>query len=152
MNVPAWLAEINKWVPMMTKRARTNKSAEDTAFFILDELSDPTLHELARIAAMPDFGAQVAHILPAELNGHPEWVTEFLTAVQDYLFSDEGPAEGSGDEEPVEPVEGGEGEDEEPEAEVVEEGGRVFDLDAEAKRRLALLEDNPEKTEPAPTG
>lgn len=142
MGVPAWLMEIQRWVPMMVKRARAGKSAEDTAFFILDELSEPTLQELARLAAMPDFGAQVARVLPVELNNYPEWTTEFLAAVQDWLFGgDEGTVE---DEEPEEPEGGG---DNEPE-EVVEDEPQVRDLDAEAKRKLALLDDAPPK-EPA---
>ena len=148
MGVPAWLMEIQKWVPMIVKRARANRSAEDTAFFILDELSEPTLQELAKIAAMPDFGAQVARVLPAEMSNYPEWTVEFLAAIQDWLFGgDEGTAEGG---EPEEPESGG-GEDEEPE----EVETQVFDLDAEAKRRMALLDDAPPKEpakEPAPTG
>ncbi len=140
----SWLVEIQRWVPMMVKRARANRSAEDTAFFILDELSEPTLQELAKLAAMPDFGAQVARVLPAELGNYPEWTTEFLAAVQDWLFGgDEGPT-AEGDDEPEEPDEGG---DSEPEAEEVTEAP-VFDLEAEAKRRLALLKDAPPK-EPA---
>lgn len=148
MGVPAWLMEIQKWVPMIVKRARMNRSAEDTAFFILDELSAPTLGELERLAAMPDFGAQVARVLPAEMANYPEWTVEFLAAIQDWLFGgDEGTVEG---EEPEEPEGGG---DNEPE-EVVEEEPQVFDLDAEAKRRMALLDDAPPKEpakEPAPT-
>lgn len=140
MGVPTWLLEVQRWVPMMVKRASNGRSAEDTAFFILDELSEPTLQELAKLAAMPDFGAQVARVLPAELNNQPEWVTEFLSAVQDYLFGgDEGPTASD-----------------EPEPEEPEGGGDVLDLEAESKRRLALLDDAPPKEEsvkePQPTG
>jgi len=153
MGVPAWLMEIQKWVPMIVKRARANKSAEDTAFFILDELSEPTLQELAKLAAQPDFGAQVARVLPAEMNNYPEWSTEFLAAIQDWLF---GGDEGTTETEPEEP-DGGSDDDKELDEteEMLEEEAPVFDLDAEAKRRLALLDDAPPKEptkEPAPTG
>jgi len=153
MGVPAWLMEIQKWVPMIVKRARASKSAEDTAFFILDELSEPTLQELAKLAAQPDFGAQVARVLPAEMNNYPEWSTEFLAAIQDWLF---GGDEDTTETEPEEPDGGSDDDKELDEAEeMLEEEAPVFDLDAEAKRRLALLDDAPPKEptkEPAPTG
>lgn len=150
LGVPAWLQEIQRWVPMIVKRARANRSAEDTAFFILDELSEPTLVELAKIAVMPDFGAQVSRVLPAELNNYPEWSVEFLAAIQDWLFS--GDDEGStASDESDEPDAGGDSEPEEEVEVIEEEESKVFDLDAEAKRRMALLEDAPPK-EPVPTG
>jgi hypothetical protein len=84
-----WVQEVQKWVPLIVKRAQRNRSAEDTAFFVLDELSDVTLKKLAEIAALPDFGVRAAQILPAELGEYPEWITEFLAAVQDYLFGED---------------------------------------------------------------
>lgn len=84
-----WVQEIQKWVPLIVKRAQRARSAEDTAFFVLDELSDVTLKKLAEIAALPDFASRAAGILPPELGEYPEWTTEFLAAVQDYLFGED---------------------------------------------------------------
>lgn len=134
MGMPLWLLEVQKWVPMMVKRAQHGRSAEDTAFFILDELSEPTLQALAELAAQPDFEAKVAQLLPTELTQLPEWVGEFTVAMQEYLFGDDEGTADDGEPEGVGPVEG------------------VLDLDAEARRRMALLEDAPDATkEPAPT-
>jgi len=152
IGVPAWLVEVQKWVPMIVKRARGGKSAEDTAFFILDELSEPTVQALAAQAAQPDFGAKLAQLLPAEMQQHPEWVTEFMAAMHDWLFGgDEGAASGEGDDEPEGDAPAG---DDEGIEEVVEEETPVFDIAAEAQRRMARMQDNPEKVpateEPVP--
>jgi hypothetical protein len=128
-----WVQEIQKWVPMIVARCKRGRSAEDTAFFVLDELSDVTQAKLAELAALPDFATRAGQILPAELGGYPEWVTEFLAAIQDYLFGDDdGGARGDGDPEPP------------------GDAPEVHDLDAEAQKKLAALEDAPEK-EPVPT-
>ena len=147
--VPAWLVEVQKWVPMIAKRARNGKSAEDTAFFVLDELSEPTVQALAQVAAQPDFDVKLAQVLPPELRQYPEWNAEFVAAIRDWLFGGDEGAAGGDDESPEDEGPVGLGSDEdEIVKEVVEEEVEVFDLDAEAKRRLAAMKD---KEEPAPT-
>lgn len=151
IGVPAWLVEVQKWIPMIVKRARGGKSAEDTAFFILDELSEPTVQALAAQAAQPDFGVKLAQVLPVEMQKYPEWVTEFMAAMHDWLFGgDEGTTSDEDEPQTDGPVGLG-GDDDEP----VEVEGAAFDLDAEAQRRMAVLRDKPEdaKTpEPVPVG
>lgn len=151
IGVPAWLVEVQKWVPMIVKRARGGKSAEDTAFFILDELSEPTVQALAAQAAQPDFGVKLAQVLPAEMQKYPEWVTEFMAAMHDWLFGgDEGAAEEDDEPQTDGPVGLG-GDDDEP----VEVETGALDLEAEARRRMAALRDKPEEAktpEPVPVG
>lgn len=128
----SWIVELQRWMPMIVTRARKGLSAEDTAFFICDELSEATQKKLAELAALPDFAARAGQILPPELQGYPEWVGEFLSAVQDYLFGDEQGEVAGGDEPPESP------------------GGQApLDLDAKAERTLAALDDAPTK-EPVP--
>lgn len=151
IGVPAWLVEVQKWVPMIVKRARGGKSAEDTAFFILDELSEPTVQALAAQAAQPDFGVKLAQVLPAEMQKYPEWVTEFMAAMHDWLFGgNEGAAEDDDEPQTDGPVGLG-GDDDEP----VEVETGALDLEAEARRRMAALRDKPEEAktpEPVPVG
>jgi hypothetical protein len=106
-----WLLEVQRWLPLIQKRSQKGLSAESTAFFVLDELSESTLTALAELAAQDNFEEQVKKLLPAEMQ--PEWVEEFLVAVKDYLFTE--------DEE--KPDDG------------------VIDLPAEAERRLDALKD-----------
>jgi len=115
-----WLLEIQRWLPLIQKRQQKGLSAESTAFFVLDELSENTLTALAELAAQDGFEEQVKKILPAEMQQPPEWVGEFLIAVKDYLFED---------------------------AETEPEGG-MNDLDAEAQKRLALLKDKEPEQSP----
>jgi hypothetical protein len=109
-----WLFELQRWLPLIQKRAQKGLSAESTAFFVLDELSETTLAALAEIAAQEGFEVQVQQLLPAGMQ--PEWVGEFLVAVKDYLFAD-------GNDGP----------------ETAPQGDDVIDLQAEAERRLDNL-------------
>jgi len=113
-----WLLEVQRWLPLIQKRQQKGLSAESTAFFVLDELSESTLTALAELAAQDNFEEQVKKLLPAEMQ--PEWVDEFLVAVKDYLFAE--------DEE--KPDDG------------------VIDLPAEAERRLDALKDKGPEPQP----
>ena len=112
-----WLAEIQRWMPMIVKRQQKGASAESTAFFVLDELTDGTLAALAEFMAKPDADVQLQQVLPAELKTNPAWLAEFLQAVRDYLFAEDDDA----DQDEVLPV----------------------DLATEADARLAKLRDKP---------
>lgn len=114
-----WLLEVQRWLPLIQKRQQKGLSAESTAFFVLDELSEGTLAALAELAAQDGFEEQVKKLLPAGMQ--PEWVDEFLVAVKDYLFE-------------------GEADDTQPEG--------VIDLPAEAERRLDALKDKGPEPEP----
>lgn len=113
-----WLLEVQRWLPLIQKRQQKGLSAESTAFFVLDELSESTLTALAELAAQDGFEEQVKKLLPAGMA--QEWVDEFLVAVKDYLFEDDAQPEGEG----------------------------VADLAEEAERRLHALKDKGPEPEP----
>ena len=129
-----WLAEIQRWVPLIVGRAKKDRSPESTAYFILDELSEDTQQKLAEFAVdgLPDdateelalshFLQRLMPLLPGDLQVRPEWVREFLATLLTGLLGDEG-------DEPSEPEPGA--------------PAGPLDLAAEAERRMALLDDKP---------
>ena len=124
-----WLAEIQRWLPLIVGRHRKGLSAEDTAFFVLDELSPQTLASLAQFLSSPDSEAKLKQVVPAEVASDEEWFGEFMQAVRDYL-------------------EGGEDEaDEEAESSGESPILPPLDLEAESKARIAKLHDKPQAQE-----
>ena len=80
-------------MPIILSRLKRNVSAENTAFFILDDLSDATKERIAELAARDDFEQQVMRFLPPQLATNPAWAQEFVVAMRDYLLGDEGDRE-----------------------------------------------------------
>lgn len=123
-----WLMEIQRWLPLIMKRQQKGLSAESTAFFVLDELSDQTLTALAEFLEKPDADAQLQQVLPVELWNNPAWLFDFLTAVRDYLLTEE---DDDTDRDAVSPV----------------GPSKVIDLEEEAAKRLGKLRDKPPEAE-----
>lgn len=84
--LPPWVLEVRRLVPMILTRAARGKSAENTAYFVLDDLSDMTRAKLAELAATESFDADVMKLLPQQLQQRPEWCQEFIEACKDYLL------------------------------------------------------------------
>jgi len=91
--LPPWLIEVRRLVPLILSRLKRNVSAENTAFFVLDDLSDATKERIAELAVRDDFEQQVMRFLPPQLATNPAWAQEFVVAMRDYLLGDEGDQE-----------------------------------------------------------
>ena len=111
--VPPWVLEVRRLLPIIASRATRGISAENTAFFVLDDLSDAAKEKIAALAARDDFDQQVMQLLPQAARQKPEWAQEFCDAVRDYFYPPEDEPE-EGDEDTTEPDDdtaGGEPED-----------------------------------------
>lgn len=122
---PVWLMEVQRWLPLIVKRQQKQLSAEDTAYFVLDEFTEPALAGLAEFLARENAQAELQQVLPAELKADPAWLSEFLAAVNDYLLGEEADVTGPGDD--------------------VRPGAPILDLEAEAEKRLGKLRDKPQE-------
>ncbi len=89
MVLPPWVVEIRRLMPVILSRFARGANAENTAYFVLDDLSDVTKVKIAELAARDDFEQIIVQYLPPQMQQKPEWTQEFLMAVQDYLLAPE---------------------------------------------------------------
>lgn len=104
--LPPWVMEVRRLLPIIVSRCKRNVDAANTAYFVLDDLSDAAKEKLAEYAQREDYEQQLMQFLPPDLARNPAWVQEFLNVVREYLLGggeeEEGDERG-GDEPPTAP-------------------------------------------------
>ncbi|MGH8906848.1 MAG: hypothetical protein ACRD0K_10115 [Egibacteraceae bacterium] len=124
---PMWFVELARLFPLILARAKKDADPVTTAAFVLDELSEAAVTQIAALAAQEGFVDKALTVLPAEFGTYAEWAREFLGAVPAVLASEEEqapesepehgpglrlvPPEGSGKVSEVPPLTEGIGED-----------------------------------------
>lgn len=93
--VPPWALEIRRLIPIILSRANRNIDAENTAYFVLDDMSDATREKIAELLAADSFDKSLMQYLPPQalpiIQRNPAWFQEFVGAMQDYLLGEEEP-------------------------------------------------------------
>lgn len=91
--IPPWALEIRRLIPIILSRANRGASAEHTAYFVLDDLSEATKDKIADMIEAESFDKSLMQYLPPQalpvVKMHPEWFQEFLVAMNSYLFEEQ---------------------------------------------------------------
>lgn len=88
-NVPAWIAQVRGFMPVLLGWARAGKDPANRAALVAEDASDLAFRQIRKAAELPTFVGDVKDALP-ELCAPDvdEWATEFLTALAAEVLDD----------------------------------------------------------------